>query len=277
MLNAINNKRITNDVTINFHDTLLKDKVVPDFEDEEQAGAQLYKFNLIILDDKAESTPIEYFFRIMGGRNFEDGKKEFFENYIEPIIRFLHDHLDEGNSVLYLLEKYKKRVEWFMKDTLLLKYRSVAGNYEQVFEDDLRIFLFDQGIDYPFSTPKSASGRADIVGLIDTKNPLIIEIKIYDTSKSYKKNRIISGFSQIVKYTNDYNKNVGYLVVFNIDNVEIQIDSEDSDNTFPNRIIFDNKTYYIVFVNLNIDSTASKVGTLKVETLTKEELTQPLD
>ena len=43
----------------------------------------------------------------------------------------------------------------------------------------------DQGIDYTFSTPKSASGRGDIIGAIETDNPLIVEIKIVDKNKKY--------------------------------------------------------------------------------------------
>ena len=82
-----------------------------------------------------------------------------------------------------MLEKYKRRTEWFTFSNLLEKYSTADKNYEQIFEDDLRLFLFDQGIDYPFSTPKSTSGRGDIIGSIDTNDPLIIEIKIFDRER----------------------------------------------------------------------------------------------
>lgn len=171
-----------------------------------------------------------------------------------------------------MLERYKRRIEWFHRDTLLKTYNEAESGYEKIFEDDLRLFLFDQGIDYPFSTPHSASGRADVVGLLDTKSPLIVEIKIWDSSKSYRKARLLEGFNQIVQYTSDYNKEVGYLVVFNCDNVEIEVESEDSKLNFPNRVLFNNRTYYIVVVNMFNELTASKKGALTKEKLTKDEL-----
>jgi hypothetical protein len=166
------------------------------------------------------------------------------------------------------------RTEWFTRKALLYDYKSADKNYEELLEEDLRLFLFDQGIDYPFSTPKSASGRADIVSLINTEDPLVLEIKIYDSAKGYKKERIQSGFAQIVKYAQDYHKETGYLVIFNMDNLEIEIEGKEADNKWPNRYIFNGKTYYIIFVNMNNEVSASKQGILKKETIPFDELTK---
>jgi hypothetical protein len=201
--------------------------------------------------------------------------KDFLDRIITPIVNYLHESLDSVNTILYILEKYKLRTEWFTKDSLKEKYNNVSNKqYEQVFEDDIRLYLFDQGIDYPFSTPKSASGRPDIISLIDTEDPLVMEIKVYDSEKEYKKDRIINGFTQIVKYANDYNKNVGYLVVFNLDNIEIEIENNEPDKKWPNRVIFNGKTYYIIIINLNYDVSASKQKTLNKITLTLNDLTK---
>lgn len=242
------------------------------FKNEEYAAAVLYGLHKLFQE---KNHVCRLLIQELGsGTNFNENLNDFLNSYIEPLVNFIHDKLDEANFILYLLEKYKKRTEWFLHANLLNRYRQASNNFEQIFEDDLRLYLFDQGIENPFSTPKSTSGRADIIGLMDSKDPLILEIKIYDTNKEYRKNRIINGFSQIVKYSNDYNKNVGYLVVFNIDNIEIEIQSDNSDKTFPNKVVFNNKIYYIVFINLNFDISASKTGTLKVETITKDELTK---
>jgi len=242
------------------------------YHNEGHAAAVIYSLHLAFMEKNYEGRVL---CRNLGsGSSFDENLGNFLDNYIEPVVNFIHDKLDEANFVLYLLEKYKKRTEWFLHKKLVEKYRKATGSYEQIFEDNLRLYLFDQGIDNPFSTPRSASGRADIVGLIDSKDPLILEIKIFDTEKGYRKNRVIEGFSQIIKYSNDYNKNVGYLVIFNLDNIEIEIRSDDSDKNFPNKILFNNKVYYIVFVNLNYDTSASKTGVLKVETISKDELTK---
>jgi hypothetical protein len=257
-----------------YHEAVFDDKEIA-FKDEEHAAVVIYHLHQVYEQNNFNAQNL--CFQLGGGNRFEENLNRFLDNFIEPIVNYVHDKLDEANFVLYLIEKYKKRTEWFMHKNLLEKYRTATNNYEQIFEDDLRLYLFDQGIDNPFSTPKSTSGRADIIGQIDSKDPIILEIKIFDSEKQYKKNRVIDGFSQIVKYSNDYNKNVGYLVIFNIDNIEIEITSEDSDKKFPSKIIFNNKVYYIIFVNLNFETSASKTGTLKVEHISKNELTKAID
>jgi len=207
-------------------------------------------------------------------RSASESLNYFKDNIIIPLIDYIQDQIDDVSYILYIIEKYKLRTEWFTKLSLTEKYNSAEKNFEGLLEDDLRLFLFDKGIDYPFSTPKSASGRADVISLIDTDDPLVMEIKIYDSTKGYKKDRIISGFSQIVKYSEDYHKDTGYLVVFNMDNIEIEIQGKESDNKWPNRFIFNGKTYYIIFINMNNDVSASKQGKLKKETILFEELTK---
>lgn len=272
---AIDNHSVTSDKVEEYYNHIY-DEISGEiaFQNEEHAASVIYSLHLYFKSQNNEGRDL--CFTLGGGRSFAEALRNFLDSYIEPVVNYLHDKLDEANFVLYLLEKYKKRTEWFLHKKLLEKYRQASQTFEQIFEDDLRLFLFDQGIDNPFSTPKSTSGRADIVGLIDSKDPLILEIKIYDSEKGYRKNRVIEGFSQVVKYSNDYNKNVGYLVVFNINNVEIEISSSEPDKHFPSRILFNNKVYYIIIVNLNFDTTASKTGTLKVETITKNELTKEI-
>lgn len=208
---------------------------------------------------------------IFGGSP-KDTCDSFKDRFIIPLIDYIHDQLDTVSQVLYILEKYKLRTEWFTRKALLAEYKSAEKNYEELLEEDLRLFLFDQGIDYPFSTPKSASGRADVVSLINTEDPLVLEIKIYDSAKGYRKDRVKSGFAQIVKYAQDYHKDTGYLVIFNMDNIEIEIEGKERDNKWPNRYLFNGKTYYIIFVNLNNDTSASKQGQLNKLTIEFEEL-----
>ena len=194
------------------------------------------------------------------------------ENYFVPIFNYLNDKLDNSNSVIYLLEKYKSRVEWFTRDELFNYYSNAEKSFEEILEKDLRLFLFDQGIDYPFSTPKSASGRADIVGEIDTDDPIVIEIKIFDKEKRYDKNRIKEGFNQIVKYTNDYNKNVGYLVIFNMNQVEINFKFGSDTKMFPPAIHFNNQIFYFIVINCNNTLSASKLGSIEQVDVTEAEI-----
>ncbi|MGI6572967.1 MAG: hypothetical protein ACOX19_06055 [Fermentimonas sp.] len=242
------------------------------FENEVEFSAFNYQFCRWIIE---KGKDFRYTFLV--GGNYQDTLDYFKDNIISPLIDFIHDKLDDISYILYILEKYKIRTEWFTGRKLLSEYKSLGKNYEEFFEEDLRLFLFDQGIDYPFSTPKSALGRADIVSLIDTDDPLVLEIKIYDREKNYKKDRIISGFAQIVKYANDYHKDVGYLVIFNLDKIEIEILGKEADNKWPNRFIFNGKAYYIIIVNFNKDLTASKLGKIEKEVISFEELTKDIE
>lgn len=208
---------------------------------------------------------------------FREAMETIIDDYLTPIVNFLHDQLDKSNSILYLLEKYKKRVEWFTKQNLLTLYKSAEKSYEQILEDDLRLFLFDQGIDYPFSTPKSTSGRADIVGNLETDDPIVIEVKIFDKTKGYDKKRIYGGFTQIVKYANDYVKSVGFLVIYNFDDIEINFKLSNDGKNWPPSIIFNQKTFYFILVNCFEGLSASKKGGLTEITITSEELTSNLD
>lgn len=211
---------------------------------------------------------------MFSSRDFNSTKEHIVEQVVSPILYFLHDSLDRSSSVIYLLEKYKRRTEWFTFQPLIDQYLNATANYEEVFDRDLRMFLFDQGIDYPFSTPSSASGRADIIGSIDTTDPIIIEVKVFDREKGYSKNRVKDGLTQAIKYTGDYNKDIGYVVLFNMDKAELNFKLENSKNIFPPMYTFNNKTYFFIVINLWKGASASKVGTTEAIDILEEDLTK---
>lgn len=241
------------------------------FKSDSDQAAFTYQF-LTFFINKYETYDIHnYTFFSLG--DSKDTTNSIIENYISPIIYFLHDILDKSNSTIYLLEKYKKRTEWFTKKELFERYDNATKNYEQILEDDLRLFLFDQGIEYPFSTPTSASGRADIIGQIETDNPLVVEIKIFDRKKGYGKDRIKDGFTQIVDYANDYGKDIGYLVIYNMDKAELNLNFSEKNKIFPPRIIFNNKTFYFIIIKSGKNKSASKAGKIEEIEILEKELT----
>jgi hypothetical protein len=207
----------------------------------------------------------------LGFTNYNQLLPIFFKSYVEHFVNYLNDHLEDHNSMLYLLEKYKKRTEWFTKDVLLKKYTDATASYEKLLQEDLRLFLFDQGIENPFSPSDLPSGRPDTVANLDTQNPLVLEIKIYNKQKRYEKNRIKEGFKQIVSYSNDLNKNTGYLVVFSLDQIVIDYKFNNLNNQFPPCLEFNNKFYYFITVNLNFDKSAC-VNNFPIVTITENDL-----
>ncbi len=230
------------------------------FDNESHIAGFLYSLHQYFISEKVDAIALVQNHSTSGGKHAEQ-QESFIIQYIQPITNYIEDVLDESSSVLYLLEKYKIRTENFLRKELLNRYKSLDKSYEQLLEDDLRLYLFDNGIDNPFSTPKSASGRADIVGLLDTSDPLVLEIKIYDEKKGYKKQRVIDGFNQVVRYSNDYNKPVGYLVVFVIDHVTFMLQNSVNEKTWPIKIENQGKAYYVIFINLFDGSSASSSKT----------------
>ena len=138
----------------------------------------------------------------------------------------------------------------------------------------MRLYLFDEGIDNVFSQPNSPSGRSDIVGELDSDEPLLMEVKVIDSEKGYRVNRIYEGFSQIVAYTDNFIKNFGFLVIFNMDNKQINFSHSESNGRFPASIHFNNRTIYFVVINCNNEIPASKRGKMDEITIPLNELTK---
>lgn len=214
---------------------------------------------------------------ILNSYIFERGsetRSRIIGDYISPIIDYLHDQLDKSNSVVYLLEKYKKRTEWFSCEKLYSEYRSIDKNYEKVLENDLRLFLFDQGIEYPLSGARvGRNDEVDILANVDTDNPIIIEVKVYDKEppKTYGKNRIKEGFEQSLHYAQKYGKDV-YLVIFNMNDIDITFDAEDFGSTFPPSEIVGQKTIYFVVVDVFPKESPSRRKNPKKEMIIKKDL-----
>nr|WP_290224143.1 hypothetical protein [Trichocoleus desertorum] len=244
-------------------------------DDVSETQRAIYHYNLlkIVDEDNHGNFHIDPSYELP--RDGASRSAVFVQKYVDPLVHYLSDQLEETSSVLYLLEKYKKRSEWFLRREIREVYEADSSSSEKVLDQDLRKFLFDQGIDYPFSQPASPDGKADVVGLLHTPDPLVLEVKIVDSSKNYYKDRIIEGFQQIVSYADNYNKPIGYLLVFNMNASEVEIVTSQNSNQWPIRISFAGKTYFIIIVNLPpLDTeSASKRGRVQKVSVTEEELT----
>ena len=170
----------------------------------------------------------------------------FISNVLTPFYSYLDTRINAANIPLYLMRRFKHRAEWFHSDELLSLYQANTKHGEESLDRSLREFLFDQGIDYPFSTPLSPSGRTDILGNLNGDDYFIIEVKVFD-AESYEKGYIRKGFVQAIRYIEDYKKEVGFLVVFNVSNKKIEFDFG-GDRDF---VRANNKTIFFIVINLN--------------------------
>lgn len=200
-----------------------------------------------------------------GGNVRSAAIKLFRDTLFLPFYEYLDEHIEDYGIIIYLLQRFKFRTEIFDREYIYKLYESDPKRSESLLDREVRKFLFDQGIDYPLSTPLSSSGRTDIVADLHTEDPLVLEIKILDLDREYDKAYIRKGFRQIYDYTNDYNKNVGYLLIFNASEVDLNFNLKSKSET---RIELDEKTFYIVVVDIYPDTVpSSKKGKLKLYTI----------
>jgi hypothetical protein len=238
-------------------------KLMQHIADEERAGHG---------DDAIDP----YLFAFNG--NLNDQTRELAERVFAPLFNFLGERIGAESSVLYVLERYVRRVEWFDRDELHRRYReAVAAGHvgEDVYNLDLQRFLFIEGDYITYAKPRSASGEADVIGELDTDDPLVCDGKIFDgdgRGKSY----LAKGFNQIIQYAQDHQKNVAYLVVFNITGRPLQFPTDGTPGTPSPYIEMSGIRVYLVAVRaLPPQATASKLGKAFPFTLTRDDLVNP--
>lgn len=203
--------------------------------------------------------------------NLDAGARTATEAVIEPLIEYLQERIGEASDVLYVLERYVRRVEWFEKDRLWNEYQADTAHGEDIYDTDLRRFLFAEGIDYPFSQPRSASGESDIVANVDGDDPLVCEVKLYDAD-TYSKSHLAKGVQQAMNYARDYGKVTAYLVIINLSTKILRLPSDGDSNEWPPRIDVGGVTVFLVQVRGMPQASASKRGAADVVVVTKKEL-----
>ncbi len=176
---------------------------------------------------------------------------------IEPLIGYFQQHLAGSSDILYMLERYVRRLEWFDKRRLWEQYAADKAHGEAIYEHDLRRFLLDQGIDYPFSQPRSSSGEADVIAEVDTDDPLICEVKLFDGA-NYGKAYVGKGFRQAVQYANDYGKATAHLVVVNLSDKQLELPTEGQPGEWPPRVDSQGVTVFLIRIRARPQLSASK-------------------
>lgn len=215
--------------------------------------------------------PYQIAFQVgFAGASVDNGTRFFLEQFFVPFYDYLDQHIEEYSNVLYVLEKFKLRSEWFERARLKGLYDSDTAHGEAILDRELRRFLFDNGIEYPFSTPASPSGRADIIANLHTADPVVIEVKLFD-AESRGRAYIAQGFRQITEYASDYHKDIGYLVIYNIVDKELKFTLKCTDK--PPRIHLGDKTIFIIAIDIFHDVLpASERPKLEVYEIKENEL-----
>jgi hypothetical protein len=202
---------------------------------------------------------------------FQDITRAACEQLVEPLVGYLQERLGDDSDVLRLIGRYKRRVEWFDRKRLHAEFLENQTQGEAVYDRDLRRYLFDQGIDNPFSQPRSASGEADVIALLETEDPLVLEIKLYDGEGRGIAN-IASGVQQAARYASDYHKTTAYVAIFNLTDRHLVLPTDDETASWPPSVrVGDVKVNLIVIQALPLPS-ASTQGRVQQVTVTRAQL-----
>lgn len=128
----------------------------------------------------------------------------FKTEFIWPLLCYVISCLNEEAHIVHALERYKQRVEMFTKGTLH-KGNELIG--ETKLQDDLALYLFDQGIEY-CKEAQVGNGKIDFsisdteektqgIGLLCQNEPYVIEVKRYSNNQ---KNYIDKWAKQLKTY-----------------------------------------------------------------------------
>jgi hypothetical protein len=200
--------------------------------------------------------------------------RQFVARIVSPLFDFLHERAGAEGNILYVLERYVRRVEWFDRDDLYDRAMDDTRKAERVYETDLRRFLFSEGINMPFSQPRSASGLSDVLVGVDTEDPLVCEMKIFDAVNRGKRH-LASGVGQALQYAEDYVKQVAYLVIINLSGRPLTLPSEDDPKSWPPRVTIAGVRVYLIMVRALPSASASKLGKPAPMTISYDDLVDP--
>lgn len=206
-------------------------------------------------DDPTDPAAFAQRIRPSGGGLNED-VRTFGELVVLPVVEYLVTRIESHSTALYLLERFRRRVEWFERDSLHHQYEANRARGEALYDGHLRLFLFDQGVDYPFSQPRSASGAVDVVANITTADPLVCEIKLFD-DQGYRASYLAKGVRQSVRYARDWGTSVAHLLIVNLSAARLQLPS-DHEHTSPPRLLVQGITVFLCVVDALPSASASR-------------------
>lgn len=190
--------------------------------------------------------------------NEEERYEKFELILVDPVIDYLVDELDAQKYVLSSLIKYKQKIEWFNKTKLQKiigeekKKTKTNNKIENILNIGIYEYLHDKGVEFYLEAISAESrSRVDLIGAQGSNPQLLLDGKYLENS-SQAKSQICDAFGQVFKYTQQYNRQFGYVICFkNIAN-NISFDFPKSGYIIPS-VVFEEKTIFFIVVDIFYD------------------------
>jgi hypothetical protein len=185
------------------------------------------------------------------GSSFDENNRSFMELFVSPLVHYLEDRLADGGSVLGILQRYKRRTEWFHQADLFGRYHADTTRGEDTLDAHLREYLVDQGVPFPFPQVHSPSGRADAIAGVGGDDPLPLEIKLFLPEAGKDQSHLRQGFVQAYRYAADFGATVAYLVCFNLTAGTLGFESDGDRSHWPSQIRLGDRVIFLIDIDAN--------------------------
>jgi hypothetical protein len=224
-----------------------------------EAGRAIFVWELLRHISGSDQDIKRFLFVFSSETKFDAMARDFAEQVVRPLFDFLDEQIGDGSSVLYALERYVRQVEWFDQDRLYAELQANTRQGEDVYDRHLREFLFREGFDMPYSQLRSPSGRSDVLAGLESDDPLVCELKVYD-GDNRDIGHLASGVTQALQYARDHGKSAAHLVVINLTARPLQLPSDGADNAYPPYLDLPGARVYLIQVRGLPRESASRQG-----------------
>jgi hypothetical protein len=209
------------------------------------------------------------------GREETDAVRNLFQRVVTPLFDYLSEQVTRSSTMLYHLERYVRRLEWFEQDALYAQYQEVSAQKgEEVYDTDFRRFLFGEGVNMPYSQTKSPSGLSDAIVEVDDEDCFIGEIKLFD-GENRGKRELGKGLNQAIEYAHDWGTPSGYLVIVNLSGRVLELPTDGPKEAWPPYLDIGNVRVYMIVARGLPRKSASKQGKPQPVVVKREDLLHP--
>jgi hypothetical protein len=230
-----------------------------------EAGRAVFIWDVLRHISASDQEILQFLIMLSSETTYDAQARDFTEQVVRPLFDYLDEQIGEGSSVLYSLERYVRQIEWFDQQGLYTEFLADTRQGEDVYDRHLREFLFREGFNMPYSQLRSPSGRSDVLSGLESDDPLVCELKVYD-GDNRDIAHVASGVTQALQYANDHRKSAAHLVIINLTIRPLQLPSDGLDNAYPRYLDLPDVRIYIIQVRALPRESASKQG--KTEPLT---------
>ncbi len=145
------------------------------------------------------------------------------QTYLRPLHEYLAGFLDEQAQVFSAIKWFQQWAAWFgfrrladaikmeqdRFDKKAIKRRQFEKRMQEIFFER----LFEYGLSLIAREPATPGGEPDFVFEIGTVYQ-VVEVKVLDDRKGYTKSQLPAALKQTIIYMDNFNAEVGYLVLF---------------------------------------------------------------